>query len=475
MTSTQTAAIILAAGMGTRMKSSLPKVLHEVAGRAMIGHLLDQLDEIDCDRKVVVLGADADAVARMVAPVPTVVQDPPLGTADAVLAARREMANFDGDVLILFGDTPLLTAATMQRIAARRRAADDPAVVVLGFRPDDAATYGRLVQGDDGSLEAIVEYREATPEQCAIPLCNAGIMAADGKRLFALLDAVDDDNAKGEYYLTDIIAIARERGYACAVAEVDDQREVMGVNAREELAIAETVMQERLRTRAMADGATLRDPETVYFSYDTKLGRDVVVGQQVVFGPGVTVGDGVEIRAFCHIEGADIATGAIVGPFSRLRPGARIGVDVHIGNFVEIKQALIETGAKVNHLSYVGDARVGPRANVGAGTITCNYDGFFKAHTDIGAGAFIGSNTALVAPVAVGDGAITGAGSVITTDVPADSLGLERAEQTQKEGWAARFRSRRKAEKEAAEAPRPSSTQRDGTARKTAAGRNKES
>jgi len=470
MTSTQTAAIILAAGMGTRMKSSLPKVLHEVAGRAMIGHILDQLDEIACDRKVVVLGAGADAVAKVVAPVPTAVQDPPLGTADAVLAARREMADFDGDVLILFGDTPLLTAATMERIAARRRAADDPAVVVLGFQPEDAAAYGRLVQGADGSLQAIVEYSEATPEQRAIKLCNAGIMAVDGKRLFALLDAVGNDNAKGEYYLTDIVAIARGQGYGCAVAVVDDEREVIGVNARGELAIAEAVMQSRLRNRAMADGATLRDPDTTYFSHDTKLGRDVVIGPQVVFGPGVTVGDGVDIRAFCHIEGADIATGAIIGPFARLRPGARIGTDVHIGNFVEIKQASIETGAKVNHLSYIGDARVGARANVGAGTITCNYDGFFKAHTDIGAGAFIGSNTALVAPVAVGDGAITGAGSVITRDVPADALGLERNGQTQKDGWAAKFRSRRKAEKEAADTPRQMAA-----GRNTATARNKES
>jgi bifunctional UDP-N-acetylglucosamine pyrophosphorylase/glucosamine-1-phosphate N-acetyltransferase len=367
-------------------------------------------------------------------------------------------------VLVLFGDTPLLTSATMERMVERRRAADDPAVVVLGFRPDDPAAYGRLELGDDESLDAIVEFSEATPEQRAIDLCNAGIMAVDGKRLFELLDAVGNANAKGEYFLTDIVHIARAKGYACAVAEVDDQREVMGVNARQELAIAEAVMQERLRNRAMADGATLRDPDTVYFSHDTKLGRDVIVGQQVVFGPGVTVGDRVDIRAFCHIEGATIAPGAIVGPFARLRPGADIGADVHIGNFVEIKQALIEPGAKVNHLSYVGDARVGARANIGAGTITCNYDGFFKSHTDIGAGAFIGSNTALVAPVTVGDGAITGAGSVITRDVPADALGLERAEQKEKQGWAAKFRSRRKAEKEAAVAPRPSAGNKAATA-----------
>ena len=461
MTSTRTAAIILAAGMGTRMKSSLPKVLHPVAGRPMIGHLLDRLDALAFDRLVVVLGVGADAVAAAVAPVPTAVQDPPLGTAHAVLAAREAMADFDGDVLVLFGDTPLLTAETMEKMIARRRGADDPAVVVLGFRPDDSGAYGRLVIGGDGSLEAIVEDRDATPEQRAMPLCNAGIMAVDGRHLFALLDAVGNDNAKGEYYLTDIIAIARGRGLACAVAEVEDEREVMGVNARTELAIAEAVMQQRLRARAMTEGATLTDPDTVFFSHDTVIGRDVTIGPQVVFGPGVTVGDGVDIRAFCHIEGADIATGAVVGPFARLRPGARIGRDVHIGNFVEIKQALIETGAKINHLSYVGDARVGPRANIGAGTITCNYDGFFKAHTDIGAGAFIGSNTALVAPVAVGDGAITGAGSVITKDVPADALGLERNKQSEKEGWAARFRARRKAEKAAAEAPRASAAERN--------------
>ena len=402
MTSTRTAAIILAAGTGTRMKSSLPKVLHHIAGRPMIGHLLDRLDALDCAHKVVVLGAGvgADAVAEAVAPVKCAVQDPPLGTAHAVLAARAAMADFDGDVLILFGDTPLLTTETMERMIARRRGADDPAVVVLGFRPDDPAAYGRLVRGADGSLEAIVECREATPEQRTIALCNAGIMAADGKRLFALLDAVGDDNAKREYYLTDIVAIARRQGYGCAVAEADDPREVMGVNARAELAVAEAVMQSRLRARAMAGGATLNDPETVYLSFDTTLGHDVTIGPQVVFGPGVTVGDGVDIRAFCHIEGADIATGAVVGPFARLRPGARIGPDVHIGNFVEIKQALI-------------------------------------------------------------DGAITGAGSVITTDGPADALGLERGAQTQKEGWAARFRSRRKAEKEAAHAPRPKARTRE--------------
>jgi bifunctional UDP-N-acetylglucosamine pyrophosphorylase / glucosamine-1-phosphate N-acetyltransferase len=447
MTAKKSAAIVLAAGLGTRMKSTLPKVLHPVAGRAMVLHLLDRLDELEFDRKVVVTGRDVEAVMDAVAPVPTAIQDPPLGTAHAVLAAREEIADFHGDVLILFGDTPLLTRQTMEMMLDARRGPGDPAVVVLGFRPDDAAQYGRLVVGDNGALDAIVEYRDATPEQRDIPICNAGIMAVDGKHLFDLLDAVGNDNAKEEYYLTDIVAIARGKGLSCAVTEVKDEREVMGVNARAELAIAESIMQERLRDAAMAAGATLTDPGTVYFSFDTILGRDVTVGPNVVFGPGVSVGDNVEIRAFCHFEGAEIAGGAVIGPFARLRPGARIGVDAHIGNFVEIKEAVIETGAKVNHLSYVGDARVGVGANVGAGTITCNYDGFFKSHTDIGAGAFIGSNTALVAPVKVGDGAITGAGSVITTDIPANALAVERNEQMHRDGWAAEYRARKSAEK----------------------------
>ncbi len=447
MTAQNSAAIVIAAGLGTRMKSALPKVLHPVAGRAMVLHLLDRLGELKFDRKVVVIGRDTKAVTDAVSPIPTAIQDPPLGTAHAVLAARDQMSEFDGDVLILFGDTPLLTRQTMEIMLDARRGAENPAVVVLGFRPDDPAQYGRLVTGSGGALEAIVEFKDASPEQRDIPVCNAGIMAVDGKHLFELLDAVDDDNAKGEFYLTDIVAIARARGLSCAVTEVADEREVMGVNARAELAIAESIMQERLRDAAMAAGATLIDPATIYFSFDTVLGRDVTVGPSVVFGPGVSVGDNVAIRAFCHIEGAEISNGAIIGPFARLRPGARIGIDAHIGNFVEIKEALIETGAKINHLSYVGDARVGPDANVGAGTITCNYDGFFKTHTDIGAGAFIGSNTALVAPVRVGDGAITGAGSVITTDVPADALAVERNDQRHLDGWAAKFRARKGAEK----------------------------
>jgi bifunctional UDP-N-acetylglucosamine pyrophosphorylase/glucosamine-1-phosphate N-acetyltransferase len=449
MTKRNIAAIVLAAGLGTRMKSALPKVLHKVAGRPMVGHIMDRLAEFGAERTVYVVAPGMSEVAAFVAPAPTAVQDPPLGTGHAVLAARHAMAGFSGDVLILFGDTPLLTTATLRAMVEARRAAADPAVVVLGFRPGDPGEYGRLVTGEDGELHSIVEFRDASEAERAIGLCNAGIMAADGERLFSLLDAVGNDNAKGEYYLTDIIAIARRRGEGCAVVEVADAEEVMGVNGRADLAAAEAVAQRRLRTAAMAAGATLTDPETVWFSHDTVLGRDVTIGPNVVFGAGVTVGDNVEIRAFSHIDGATVDDGALIGPFARLRPGARIGRGAHIGNFVEIKEALIETGAKINHLSYVGDSRVGAGANIGAGTITCNYDGFFKSHTDIGAGAFIGSNTALVAPVKVGDGAIIGAGTVVARDVPADALALTRAPHQERAGWAKTYRIRKQAEKDA--------------------------
>ena len=455
MTDRKSAAIVLAAGKGTRMKSALPKVLHPIAGQAMVCHVLARLAELSLDRCAVVVGSGAEEVAAAVAPIPTVLQDPPLGTAHAVLAARPYLIGFEGDVLIVFGDTPLITTQTVSRMLDARRAAADPAVVVMGFRPDDPAEYGRLVTGADGALEAIVEHREASEDQRAIGLCNAGIMAVDGRHLLLLLEAVGNDNAKGEYYLTDIVAIARSRGLACAVCEIADPDEVMGINARAELAIAESVIQRRLRAHAMAEGATLLDPDSVYFSHDTVLGRDVSVGPQVFFGPGVKVGDRVDIRAFCHLEDAVVADDSVIGPFARLRSGTRLGPQVHVGNFVEIKAAIIEQGAKVNHLSYVGDARVGARANIGAGTITCNYDGFFKSRTEIGAGAFIGSNTALVAPVTIGEGAITGAGSVITQDVPADALAFERGRQTVKAGWAESFRRLRRAEKEATRAPEP--------------------
>ena len=434
------------------MKSDLPKVLHRVANRPMVSHLLDALSAISSERTVVVVAPGMTSLVEAVAPAETAIQIEALGTGHAVLAAREQMEDFTGDVLVLFGDTPLLTAETMQDMLTARRTAENPGVVVLGFRPDDPAEYGRLVTAADGGLEAIVEFKDASDAQREIGLCNAGIMAIDGNHLFALLDAVGNDNANGEYYLTDIVALARERGLRCAVVEAVDPVEVMGVNSRAQLAEAEAAMQARLRSRAMAGGVTMTDPETVWLSADTQIGRDVIIGPNVFFGTGVTIADNVEIKAFCHIDQAEVASGSTIGPFARLRPGAKLERNVHVGNFVEIKQALVEEGAKVNHLTYIGDARIGPRANIGAGTITCNYDGFFKELTDIGADAFIGSNSSLVAPVKIGDGATVGAGSVITTDVAADALAVARGRQRNMGGWASAFRTRRKAEKDAAKA-----------------------
>jgi bifunctional UDP-N-acetylglucosamine pyrophosphorylase/glucosamine-1-phosphate N-acetyltransferase len=439
MAERQVLAIILAAGMGTRMKSDLPKVLHPVAGLPMISHIRRTLAPLEPRATVIVTSPGQDSVRAAVAPDATAVQDPPLGTGHAVLSARDHLEGFDGTVLVLFGDTPLLTAETVRRMADAMAGPEDPAVAVLGFRPDDPAMYGRLVTGADGGLEAIVEFRDCTEEQRRIGFCNAGIMGLDGRTALTFLDRIGNDNAKGEYYLTDIVAIARAEGRACVTVE-GDAEEVMGVDNRARLAEAEAVMQRRLRAAAMENGATLIAPDTVWFSHDTRLGRDVTVEPHVVFGPGVAVHDGVRIRAFSHLEGAEVATGAEIGPYARLRPGADVREGAKVGNFVEVKKAVLEEGAKVNHLTYIGDARVGAKANVGAGTITCNYDGFFKHHTDIGAGAFIGSNSALVAPVRIGDGAIVGAGSTVTRDVAADAMALERAPQTAKDGWAARFR-----------------------------------
>ncbi|MHA1536304.1 MAG: bifunctional UDP-N-acetylglucosamine diphosphorylase/glucosamine-1-phosphate N-acetyltransferase GlmU [Alphaproteobacteria bacterium] len=432
------AAIILAAGKGTRMKSDLPKVMHKLAGRSMLGHVLASVARLGPARTAVVVGPGMEAVARAVAPVASCVQGEQLGTGDAVKAAREVLDGFAGTVLVLFGDTPFIQSSTLENMIAARAADAAPAVVVLGFRPGDPGAYGRLVVDGEG-LQAIVEARDASPEELAIDLCNSGVMAIDGEALFELIDAIGNDNSKGEFYLTDIVRIARDRGLSCAHIEADEG-ELLGVNSRADLAVAEAIMQGHLRAGAMAAGVTLSDPQSVWFAFDTEIGNDVSIGPNVFFGPGVSVASGAEIKAFSHIEGAEIAAGATVGPFARLRPGARIGKGARIGNFVEIKNALIEAGAKVNHLSYVGDARVGARANVGAGTITCNYDGFNKSHTDIGAGAFIGSNTALVAPVRIGDGAIVGAGSTITKDVAGDALALTRAGQKAVEGWAAKFR-----------------------------------
>jgi bifunctional UDP-N-acetylglucosamine pyrophosphorylase/glucosamine-1-phosphate N-acetyltransferase len=439
MAETRTAAVVLAAGKGTRMKTDLPKVLHKLAGRPMIAHVIANLAPLGCERIVVVIGPGMEGIAAAVAPHPTALQAEPLGTGHAVLAAREALQGFAGDVLVVYGDCPFISGATIGKLIARRRAPDHPAVVVLGMRPADPAQYGRLIVGADGLLEAIVEYRDAGAEQRAITLCNSGVMAIDGKRLFALLDRVGNANAKGEYYLTDIVAIARADGAACAVVEAPAD-ELIGINSRAELAAAEAILQNRLRAEAMENGATLVDPRSVFFSFDTRLGRDVVVGPSVVFGLGVAVADGVEIKGFCHFEGAKVESGAVIGPFARLRPGTVIGERAHIGNFVEAKNADVGAGAKANHLTYLGDAVVGAGANVGAGTITANYDGFNKHKTEIGPDASIGSNSVLVAPVKVGRGAIVGAGSVITQSVSADALALARGRQTEKPGWAAKFR-----------------------------------
>src|SRR5262245_15287204 len=411
MADNRIAVVVLAAGKGTRMKTDLPKVLHKLAGRPMIAHVLANLAPLGCERIVVVIGPGMEGVAAAVAPHPTALQAEPLGTGHAVLAARAALQGFAGDVLIVYGDCPFITHATIAKLMARRRAVDRPAVVVLGMRPADPAQYGRLVIGADGPLAAIVEYRDANPEQRAITLCNSGVKVVDGQRLFSLLDRVGNANAKGEYYLTDIVAIARADGAACAVVEAPAD-ELIGINSRAELAAAEAILQNRLRAQAMENGATLIDPQTVFLSYDTRLGRDVVIGPNVVIGPGVEVADGAEIKPFCHLEGAKVSTGAAIGPFARLRPGTVVGEKARIGNFVEAKNAQVGKGAKANHLTYLGDAVVGPGANVGAGTITANYDGFNKHKTEIGADASIGSNSVLVAAVKVGRGADVGAGSV---------------------------------------------------------------
>ncbi|SDH47824.1 bifunctional UDP-N-acetylglucosamine diphosphorylase/glucosamine-1-phosphate N-acetyltransferase GlmU [Roseospirillum parvum] len=435
-----TAAIVLAAGLGTRMKSRRPKVMHAVGHRPLVGHVLAALAALPAgqrpDPAVVVIGPDMDELARTVAPHPTVIQAERLGTGHAARQALPALPESPGDVFILFGDTPLIRPQTLSAMLEARRAG--PAVVVLGFRPQEPGAYGRLITGSHG-LERIVEARDASPEELAVPLCNSGVMCLDGARLAGWLEGLGNDNAKGEYYLTDIVALARAEGLPCAVVEGDEE-ELLGVNDRADLALAESAFQARARNLALAGGVTLTDPMSVHFSADTRLGQDVTVGPFTVFGPGVTVEAGVTIKGFCHLEGCTVEAGATVGPYARLRPGAEIGPGAHIGNFVEVKKASVEAGAKVNHLTYIGDARVGAGANVGAGTITCNYDGFAKHHTDIGAGAFIGSNSALVAPVKIGDGAMVGAGSTITEDVPADALGLARGRQQVRPGWASRFR-----------------------------------
>ena len=436
--------IVLAAGEGVRMRSARPKVLHELAGRSMLAHTLSAVLEGAAGDVVVVVGPDRDSVAAealKVAPgAKIVVQLEPQGTADAVLAARGQIAQGYDDILVTYADIPLIKPATLAALGAELAQGAD--VVALGFEAADPAGYGRLIERG-GRLMAIREHKDASAEERASRLCNAGPLAFSGAQALKLLNAVTPNNAQREYYLTDIVEIASARGLV-ARALIADEKEVMGVNDRAQLAAAEAALQDRLRRRAMAEGATLIAPETVFLAFDVRMGRDVLIEPHVVIGPGVRIEDGALIRAFSHLEGARVARGASVGPFARLRPGADIAANARIGNFVEIKQAMIEEGAKINHLTYIGDARVGANANIGAGTITCNYDGFAKHKTDIGAGAFIGSNSALVAPVTIGDGAYIGSGSVITESVEADALAVARGRQETKAGWAKAFRARHK-------------------------------
>ncbi|PZO00185.1 MAG: bifunctional UDP-N-acetylglucosamine diphosphorylase/glucosamine-1-phosphate N-acetyltransferase GlmU [Hyphomicrobiales bacterium] len=446
-------AILLAAGEGTRMKSARPKVLHELGGRSLLGHALAALSEAGADTVVVVTGPDRPEVAleaRAILPAAlSAIQSERRGTAHAALAARDALTAGYDDVIVAFADTPLVRPETFS--ALRAALAGGAAVVALGFEARDPAGYGRFVMRDE-ALEAIVEHKDATPEQRAITLCNAGLMALDGHQALSLLEAIGNANAQSEFYLTDAVAVARSRGLTTAALTAPES-EVQGVNDRAQLAVAEAEFQCRKRLAIMAGGATLTAPDTVFFSHDTRIGRDVLIEPHVVFGPGVSVADGAVIHAFSHLEGAEVGPGATVGPYGRLRPGAKLAEKAKVGNFVEIKAAEIGAGAKVSHLTYIGDATVGAEANIGAGTITCNYDGFFKYRTTIGAGAFVGSNSSLVAPVTIGAGAFVGSGSVVTEDVAPDALAVARGRQVAKEGWAQTFREASMARKAAAKSP----------------------
>ncbi len=440
--------VILAAGQGSRMQSDLPKVLHPLGAAPLVVHAMRAGRALDPDSVVVVVGHGGDAVAQVVhaedEAAIVVTQEAQLGTAHAVAQARAALAGAPGDVVVLYGDTPFIRGETLDAMIAARKIHD---VVVLGFEAADPGRYGRLVTTGD-TLERIVEFKDASEAERAITMCNSGVICADRATLFDLIAQVSNDNVAGEYYLTDIVALATAKGLSAGVVTCPEA-ETLGINTRTELAQAEVTFQARARAEALEDGAILVAPETVYFAQDTVVGRGAIVEQFVVFGPGVTVENGATIRAFSHLEGAHVSRGAVVGPYARLRPGAELSENVHVGNFVEIKNAALGEGAKVNHLSYVGDATIGARANLGAGTVTCNYDGVFKHHTEIGEGAFIGSSTMLVAPVRVGAEAMTGSGSVITSDVPDGALALGRARQDTKPGLGKRLMDRLRAAKAA--------------------------
>jgi bifunctional UDP-N-acetylglucosamine pyrophosphorylase/glucosamine-1-phosphate N-acetyltransferase len=442
------AAVILAAGHGTRMKSPIPKVLHKVGGRTMLDLIIDTAQAAGCERIVVVVGAGptpvrAAAVARL-GEGAIAIQDPPLGTGHAVLAAKAVLEDFDGDVLVTNADCPLLRAEDLEPLFAMR---DEGArLALLGFEPADQLLYGRLIRDGAGEVLKIVEPSQCTDKERAVSTCYSGMLAADRADLFGWLSRVTNDNPKGEYFLTSIVALAVADG-ASVRAAIAPETAVMGADTPTQLAAAEAVFQQRSRARFLAEGVAMHAPETVHFSWDTQLAAGVTVEPFVVFAPGVSVETGAVIRAFSHLEGAVVRSGALIGPYARLRPGADIGEDAHIGNFVEVKKVKVGAGAKANHLSYLGDGTVGAKANIGAGTIFCNYDGFDKFDTHVGENAFVGSNSSLVAPVRIGAGAYTGSGSVITRDVAPDGLAIGRGHQVEKEGWAARFRAMKLAKK----------------------------
>ena len=432
-----TTAVVLAAGFGSRMKSARPKALHPIAGRPMLRHLLATCEAV-FDRVVVVVGPGMEAVAALAAPHAVVVQQERLGTAHAALQAVGEFGA--GDVAVLYADNPLISEATLRALLARRQ--EGPGLALLAMRPGDPGRYGRVIGAED-DVQGIVEFKDATAEERMVGLCNAGVLCGPAVDMARWLAAVRCDNAAGEYYLTDLVGLARGDGRRVA-AVLGAEDELRGINSRAELAVAEATVQAGLRQRAMEAGVTMTAPQTVFLCADTFFGRDVTIAPNVVFGPGVVVESDVEIRAFCHLEGCVVRAGAVIGPFARLRPGADVGEEAHVGNFVEVKATRLGRGVKANHLAYLGDADIGPRTNVGAGTITCNYDGFAKHRTVIGADVFVGSDSILVAPVTIGDGAIVTAGSVITEDVPADAMAFGRARQESKAGRAAAFRAARR-------------------------------
>jgi bifunctional UDP-N-acetylglucosamine pyrophosphorylase / glucosamine-1-phosphate N-acetyltransferase len=444
----QVSVIVLAAGQGTRMNSDLPKVLHTLAAAPLLHHALTTARSLDPARIVVVTGHGAEAVTDAALAfdeaVDAVLQDPQSGTAHAVAQAAPLLADTSGEVIVLYADTPFIREDTLRAmLQARAR----HSVVALGFHAADPGRYGRLITDGDALLK-ITEWKDATEAERALTLCNSGVICADAKALFSLIAEVGNDNAAGEYYLTDIVELARQRGLSAGVV-LCNESETLGINTKQQLADAERAFQTRARTEALDNGVTLTAPETVFFALDTHIGRDATVGPNVIFGPGVTVESGAEIKGFCHLEGCHISRGAVVGPFARLRPGAELAEDVHVGNFVEIKNAILDEGVKVGHLTYIGDADVGEFTNIGAGTITCNYDGVMKHRTRIGKRAFIGSDTMLVAPVTVGDGALTASGSVITEDVPAEAVAIGRARQVTKPGLATKLFDKLKAIKAA--------------------------